>query len=428
MDNTTIKPAKVHNNSLPAIHKENFNLALKKLDDLSKKGEFNVKYVQFKTTGGIFGLGSHKVTGSEINENLVKPLQHNLISVQDNIRNLFKTSQEIYNTFDILDKEYISGILASVGMATETSKQALAASLEAKEANRKAEIANNDIKRTIEALKQTITAIKNLKVATSLTQLSDTSGLTHIPDIDSIWNDVATLKSHATELNTKLSGLVDFFNKSKETLQQVLEATREDVARQYTQFTNANNNLRQAISETKHGLSADINSNKNEVYRLTQQLSSLKSELSDAEKSFIEELNILKDFQNVLKNYHHLADIDSLYEKTELNDGRITTIDSKLEGFITETHEMESALTTSLREAQEENKNKLATLSERLNTFAEETRKKEDALFESLRETKMSQDMLRTLTEKRLKIAYAIGGVSTTIALTQLVLLLLGVL
>ena len=384
MDNTNTQLT-VGNNPLPTIHKEKFELALKKLEDLSKKGDFNIKYEKFKTDGGLFGLGDHKVTGSEINENLVSPLQKNLNSIQDNIKNLYKTSQEIYKTFDALDKEYISGILTSVGMANETSNQALAASLEAKEANRKAEIANNDIKRTIEALKQTVNAIKNLKVATSLSQFSNISGLTHVSDIDSIWEDVAAQKNHTAALNAKLTALVDTLNESKNVIQNDLEAIREDVAHQHAQFTDKDNSLQQAISEAKDGLSKDINSNQNEILGIGQQLSSLKLELSDAEKTFREELNILKAFQNVLENYRHLADVDSIYEKTEHNEGEITAIDGKLSDFIAETHDMGSALTTSLRNAQEESRKESAAIKTQLTDFAEGTRKKEEALTESLK-------------------------------------------
>lgn len=499
MSNTSTQLT-VGNTTLPAIHKEKFELALKKLDDLSKKGNFNIKYEKFKTDGGLFGWGNHKVTGEEINTNLVGPLQENLKSIQDNIKNLYETSQEIYKTFDALDKEYISGILASVGMANETSNQALAASMEAKEANRKAEIANNDIKRTIEALKQTVNAVKNLKVATTLSQFSNISGITHASDIDSIWEDVAAQKGHTAELNANLSALADTLNESKNVILNDLEVIRRDVTRQHTQFTDADNNLLQTISEVKDGLSKDISSNQNEILSLGQQLSLLKSELADAEKTFKEELNILKTFQNVLENYQHLADIDSIFEKTEHNGSEITTIDGKLGDFITETHEKESVLTASLcaaqeesrkesaaiktqltnfaddtrkreealteslkaaqeenqknlsqldgklgdfitethekesalesllHQAQDENKKEFAAINEQLNIFVDETRQKEDVLSEAIRETQTNLDAFKVQTRTRMKIAYAIGGVATVIALTQLILLLTGVL
>lgn len=499
MSNTETQLAE-GNNNLPAIHKEKFELALKKLEALSKKGDFNIKYEKFETDGGFLGLGNHKVTGSEINENLVKPLQENLNSVQENIKNLFMTSQEIYKTFDALDKEYISGVLASIGMANETSNQALAASMEAKEANRKAELANNDIRRTIEALKQTVNAIKSLKAATSISQFSNISGLTHVSDIDSIWEDVALQKNLTAELNTKLSGLVDTLDKSKNVIKNDLETIRGDVGHLHTQLTATDNDLHQTISEAKNDLGMDITSNLNEIISLRKQISSLKSELSDAEKSFGDELNILKAFQNTLENYRHLADVDSIYEKTEQNEDEITNIGCKLGDFITQTHKMESSLTASLRNAQEEsrkesaaiktqltdfaddtrkkeqalssslqaaqdenqknlsqidsklgdfimethekeseldallhqvqdkNKKVFAAINVQLNTFVDETRKKEDALSEFLCETQTNLEVFMARTEKRMKIAYTIGGVSTVIALTQLILLLFGIL
>lgn len=159
------------------IKKHNFELAKNRIKSLASQVPPSVSLESFRTDGSILRFTSHKVTGKEINENLVDPLQKKLIDQNNHIRNLYNAADEVYKALDLLDKEYVSGIegtaeaaalasdqaLAASKNAQKASNQALDASSQALDASKKATTAQADIKRTIEALQTTVRILKEFK-------------------------------------------------------------------------------------------------------------------------------------------------------------------------------------------------------------------------------------------------------------------------
>lgn len=78
-----------------------------------------------------FGLLNHSVTGSELNERISK-IQHHFIAINLQLNEVKSQFGNIYETFESLDKDYIEGMLASIGAASKASDQALKAAEEAK--------------------------------------------------------------------------------------------------------------------------------------------------------------------------------------------------------------------------------------------------------------------------------------------------------
>lgn len=159
------------------IKKHNFELAKNRIKSLASQVPPSVSLESFRTDGSILRFTSHNVTGTEINENLVDPLQKKLIDQNNHIRNLYNAADEVYKALDLLDKEYVSGIegtaeaaalasdqaLAASKNAQKASNQALDASSQALDASKKATTAQADIKRTIEALQTTVRILKEFK-------------------------------------------------------------------------------------------------------------------------------------------------------------------------------------------------------------------------------------------------------------------------
>lgn len=83
-------------------------------------------------TGGIFGLASHKVTGEELN-NLVVKMQACLTECNERERALIKEIGQVYETFEALDKGYIQGILLGVESAKKAGAEAKAAQKDIKD-------------------------------------------------------------------------------------------------------------------------------------------------------------------------------------------------------------------------------------------------------------------------------------------------------
>ena len=98
----------------------------------------NVSLQKLPTEGSIFPWNNHNITGAEVNELLVSPLQSTFIDQNSTIKSLFEIADEVYKALESLDKEYIQGIIAAIKSAEKASDQAKTASDEAKTASRKA--------------------------------------------------------------------------------------------------------------------------------------------------------------------------------------------------------------------------------------------------------------------------------------------------
>ena len=178
------------------VKTDKFKNAKRSLANLKKGAPSVIDLPQFPTSGKIFRVTNHNVTGEEANENLVKPLQTTIITLNSHISKLLGFIDEIYGLIDWLDNEYTKGIETAIDAAKESSSQALTASNQALKASKKAEIASNkatkaqeDIKRTIEALKITVGKLKQYKEAST----KQIDKLIDIPiQINTLSSDIAT--------------------------------------------------------------------------------------------------------------------------------------------------------------------------------------------------------------------------------------------
>ena len=116
----------------------------KDLEDALK----NVSLTQVKTEGGLFGLGDHKVTGTELNNSLAE-IQGRFSDV---IQGLSKSVVEIGTIYQMLDKNH-----------EVTTQQILIILNQAQEGIKEAEKANKSIKGLIDNQKKAIEKLKAFK-------------------------------------------------------------------------------------------------------------------------------------------------------------------------------------------------------------------------------------------------------------------------
>lgn len=196
------------------IEARNFNKQLSEIKRISKTSPAAVQLTTFQTKGKIIGWNQHKVTGEEANL-LVSDVQSGFIQVNQLIHALYKQFSTIYSTFDQLDKEYISGILAALNSSEIASNQA-------KEASVKAIDAQKDIARTIEGLKVTVQKLKDFKEATALQLTSMNNQINSLVDAGSLQSFKSTLENlqeQLRELNLQVKETSKQTVKSVEALQ-----------------------------------------------------------------------------------------------------------------------------------------------------------------------------------------------------------------
>jgi flagellar hook assembly protein FlgD len=132
-----------NNNHGIQIH--NFQNAKNGLKKFSKNIPSSPNLPTVETDGGIFGWFDHKVTGSELNK-LTKNVQSFLIATNNQQIKVIKEFEQVYETFECLDKDYIQGILLGIEAAKKASDQAQEAAEKAIETSEKAKEHTYEIK------------------------------------------------------------------------------------------------------------------------------------------------------------------------------------------------------------------------------------------------------------------------------------------
>lgn len=107
-------------NNLPEVSKHNFESKKKQLKEFSETPEKALTISHVETGGEWLGITKHNVTGAELNTRLEK-IQNNFMTVNDSINKLIREFRTIYDTFDVLDNEYITAIVANVKAIEKTS-------------------------------------------------------------------------------------------------------------------------------------------------------------------------------------------------------------------------------------------------------------------------------------------------------------------
>lgn len=293
------------------IKKTDFDEQKNKLKKFSEQPVTNVELDKFDTganvwdffTDGIPGLiNGHRVTGEELNDLIVR-LQKCFIEINNHNRQVVREFGQIYETFDVLDKEYIQGILIGV-------KSAEKASQEAKEAQK-------GVNETLEVLQKTVYKLKEFK--------TEVNGYIHLKDIDEIWNNLQQLNvelgnnfekltDQYVSISRKVSEITQFKikiekNKHINDIDYVLRGVSESLTIQSKEV----NILKNKFANVKH--INDIDLIWNDVKKLQNSTLSLSQSLNKKAEDFTKEILELQVFKESQNNFDK---VDMMWDKVQL--------------------------------------------------------------------------------------------------------------
>lgn len=244
------------------IKRHSFDLAKNRLKEFSEKTEAKLEIDKVRTNGGFLGFGDHKVTGDELNRRL-ETIQEHFIAVNTTNNKVIKEFREVYNTFDILDKDYITSIVANVKAIEKTSNDVRVQQGTLKQHNEKlanqqskldahqAEIEKNvaNISKIVTALKvfkEKLEGYKHLMEVDKIWKQTEEhqtrinrveqeckantdklSGISHLDDVDEMWNSVEEHTSKLIKCEKRDEELADAIQKNKEEVNEnIAEAVR----------------------------------------------------------------------------------------------------------------------------------------------------------------------------------------------------------
>ena len=102
-----------------AIKQHSFEIAKNRLKDFSEKTETKLE-LDSVDTDGFLPFSDHRVTGQEFNTRLIN-IQEHFATINDTNNKIIKEFREVYNALDVLDKDYITSIVANVKAIEKTS-------------------------------------------------------------------------------------------------------------------------------------------------------------------------------------------------------------------------------------------------------------------------------------------------------------------
>ena len=475
-------------NEIVKPHK--FEVAKNNIHSLSKTVP-NVSLQKFPTEGSIFSWNEHNITGNEANSLLVSPLQSTLIAQNSTIRSLFNIADEVYNALESLDKEYIQGIIAAVksaeiasdqaktasNKANTASSQALEASRKALDASTKATTAQADIKRTIEALQTTVRILKEFKekvtkdlssIASLNTRITSVNGkiqsienkindiagsakdikdirpyfssLTHIKDVDQIWTD---LKNSREVVN----GLIDTLTPFMSRVNQATSRIDADI--------NALKQYRTLLETYQHlgdvdAIWSDVEGHKTNLASFHEQVDTFVEKVNQATLRIDADIDALKQYRTLLETYQHLGDVDAIWSDVEGHKTNLASFHEQVDTFVEKVNQATSRIDTDIDALKqyrtlletyqhlgdvdaiwsdvEGHKTILSGLHDKLNTFIKETHSEQEKIEKLIRQMEDDNNLVRLQYNKKLKIAYWVGGTAVGLTVINYILQIIGIL
>ena len=169
-----------------AIQSHNFEEAKNNLKAFSEEANTDLELEHVESKGGLFKLGNHQVTGTELNNSLSQ-IQKHLINLNSFDSKMIKEVGEIYNALEALDKDYIQIML----MEMEGIKKA----------NNGVKRAQSDIKKTMKIQEKTIDVLTQFK--------EKLASYKHLDDIDKLWAESLDMREEISSLTNAIKSITE---------------------------------------------------------------------------------------------------------------------------------------------------------------------------------------------------------------------------
>lgn len=425
------------------IKEHDFQEAKNALKKYTEQAKEEVELNRVPTDGGLFNLGDHKVTGSELNR-ITTQIQDYLISLNNLSQGLVDEFGQVYKAFEYLDKDYISGIVASIKAAEKVSIE--------EQKDRK------NIKELIEQHKQSIVVLKKFK--------ADIEKLKHLTDIDKAWELIEKQTKLSKELSDYIAGLSKLEHiKDVDGIYHGLERVIADCARvseQQAEYLSALNSVREfcdSLAKIKHfeeidelwdsveDVVGDIKGIKKSIETQSKAISSfheIARSLQTEQKHYMEEISkSASEFRESLDNK-----VQKLIDTQTIKLDNIETAHTQaVEQLACEQSERLSAIekvqnekydffikeqSMSLSKIEKMQKEALEQLTENQSAMLEQISNEQSVNWKSaiklLEEEKVALNEQIATIKQKVKFSYFVAGGAVALTIIQLLLSVLGVL
>lgn len=391
------------NDNVIVVKRQNFDIAMKSIKDLSEQAKDHEPLDRVSNSGGFLGLGDHKVTGCELN-NVVSQVEDQLVDMKNFDLGFLDIITSIYKALDALDREHISGILIAANAAKVASDKATQ-NVDAiqkivkvlQKFNKKLENLEHlmDIDKAWELLEEQTQLLKDLS------EYKDKlSNLEHLKDVDKLWREKVSQSESLDNLAKKLdevdrtleaqgksiSDFTDIVKNISEDQQNFIDSTDKRLAEYQTTIERHLANREKAIQESFTSLSELFNRNQDDLNRKVDELSKVQADKLDSlDKAQTDRLNQIE--------------VSQAQTLGQISKAQFATL-------------------SSIEKAQ----------VDRLNQISKAQVEKLEAINKSLEEEKSTLNEMVTTLARKIKIAYILAGGAASITIIHLFFNIIGIL
>lgn len=414
------------------INTHNFEGKKNEIKAFAQSMPQEIELSEFKTKGGLFNWGDHTVKGTEMN-NFTAEIQKHLVESNDRDKKIVSQLNNVYETFEYLDKDYIQKILISI---------------------KAAEKANKTADNAIRALKLTTTKLSEFK--------SKVEAIEHLYDIDDLWNYCQKWQETISLLTNSIQNIKSFNNEHAHEIENIKNGLKSTEKQILGLLNNLNQHIEKlnAVIDFKNELEKSIHLNDiDEMYdsleNLNSSLISIKEEFDSIKSTILEQKSNIDNlllFMDEISKFEHLKDIDDIWNKTQEQQLVLSETQSNVASNTENIAELKKRYGDAVELIQLNKKyidelNKIEhlrdvdeiwKLSNSHTSQLSELEKKNDEINNIIQQNKETTDaaisdiiekndsFIYTLT-KKIKYAYILAGSSLGIAIIELIMILLKV-
>lgn len=388
------------------IKAHDFELAKKGLQEFSQKKEQELEIDTVKTSGGFLGLGSHKVTGYELNERL-SVIQNHLIDLNATNNRTIKEFGQVYKALEALDKEYIQAILISI-KATEKTSEGI-------------KVAHEKISHIIDDQKKALEILKKFK--------QKLDGYAHLSDIDKIWNDCQKWHEEGSKMVASVVAVTEQSNENNDAIKKL--AYDQETAT--SKICEISNSLNEQIYRIESIISfmdrlntivhlSDVDEMWDSLIDTQTNLQKFCAEITEVQSEIVKSTeNILQieKFVDHLSRQEHLNDIDAIWNKAQKHASQLSALQEQnenLNNIINDNKEVSDKAVAELHKSDERLENSIQSNKATVDQIVIELHNKDDAQDELLHTYKSVTDQaICALEEKNSELSNLVQSNKETV-------------
>lgn len=377
------------------IKRHSFELAKNRLKEFSKNTDSKLEIDRVRTDGGFLGLGDHKVTGYELNRRL-KTIQECFIAVNTNNIKVIKEFRAIYNALDVLDRDYITSIVANVKAIEKTSNDVRAHQKTLKHHNYKLEAHQTEIEKNVSNISRLVNALQVFQ--------KKLETYNHLTDIDKIWNDCQNWYSEMQKLSSIVSNIESTCTEHAEAI-----TIAKDHIESLLSFKND-------LMATTH--LQDIDSMWNSLMAARSDLDNLQNDLTTINKH----IDNFMVFVDSISEYDHLEDIDIMWHKIEDYGNNLDSLNDYKQDLLSIIHLKD---VDELWDISEKHSNQMDELQKKDEELMKLIQCNKESVDQNLANEKEKNDTTLQKLNKKINYAYWVVGGSIALALVELLVIFL---